>query len=149
MKYDEVTSSEVPIGLLLEADPSAASIQSYLPDSWCFVARQESEGIVGACVLKEIGEDTIELFNIAVDPQAQAKGIGSGLLRHVIGKLKSTALKRMELGTGSFGYQLTFYHRLGFRVGSVVKDHFVDNYPEAIYENGIQHKDMLRLYLDL
>ncbi len=31
----------------------------------------------------------------------------------------------------------------------VIKDHFLDNYPEPIFETGIQHKDMLRLYIQL
>ncbi|TOM30113.1 GNAT family N-acetyltransferase, partial [Vibrio parahaemolyticus] len=29
------------------------------------------------------------------------------------------------------------------------KDYFLLNYPEPIYESGIQHKDMLRLYAQL
>ncbi|HFD3583228.1 TPA: GNAT family N-acetyltransferase, partial [Vibrio parahaemolyticus] len=34
-------------------------------------------------------------------------------------------------------------------VDSIVKDYFLLNYPKPIYENGIQHKDMLRLYAQL
>lgn len=33
-------------------------------------------------------------------------------------------VRRVELGTGSVGYQLTYYQRHGFRVAAVVKDHF-------------------------
>ncbi|WP_338728885.1 hypothetical protein V8687_11065 [Shewanella baltica] len=36
MEYNEVKSSEIPIDLLLEADPSEASITTYLSDSWFF-----------------------------------------------------------------------------------------------------------------
>ncbi|CDI94197.1 IAA acetyltransferase [Pseudomonas aeruginosa PA38182] len=56
---------------------------------------------------------------------------------------------RIELGTGTFGYQLAFYQRVGFRVDKVVKNYFLDNYDQPIYEMGIQHKDMLRLSLIL
>lgn len=148
MKYFEVASNEIPLSLLLEADPSELSIKSYLPNSWCFVAKENNK-TVGACVLNKIETGTIELFNISVSPESQANGIGSGLLKYVISKAKSNNIKRIELGTGSFGHQLTFYQRLGFRIDSVQKDHFINNYPEPIYENGIQHKDMLRLYLNL
>ncbi|WP_331435775.1 hypothetical protein [Photobacterium gaetbulicola] len=53
------------------------------------------------------------------------------------------------MGTGTFGYQLAFYQREGFRVVGIDKDFFLDHYDEPVMENGIQHKDMLRLQLIL
>jgi len=44
---------------------------------------------------------------------------------------------------------LAFYQRFGFRVDSILKDYFIINYDEPIFENGIQLKDMLRLILKL
>ncbi|AWE68994.1 putative iAA acetyltransferase [Pseudomonas aeruginosa] len=44
---------------------------------------------------------------------------------------------------------MAFYQRVGFRVDKVVKNYFLDNYDQPIYEMGIQHKDMLRLSLIL
>ncbi|WP_198422013.1 hypothetical protein [Stenotrophomonas acidaminiphila] len=41
-----------------------------------------------------------------------------------------------------------FYQRHGFRVFQVDRDFFLRNYDEAIVEDGIQHRDMLRLALD-
>ncbi|KKE84521.1 hypothetical protein [Pseudoalteromonas luteoviolacea] len=38
MEYKEVKSIDVPIELLLEADPSKDNILSYLQGAWCFVA---------------------------------------------------------------------------------------------------------------
>ncbi len=149
MKYTKVESSDLPLSLLLEADPSESRINSYLLNSWCYAAKDENNNIVGACVLKEIDKHVIELFNISVHPELQAKGIGAELLQYVIKTIRTTTIERIELGTGAFGHQLTFYQRLGFRVGSVLKDYFIDNYAEPICENGIQHKDMLRLYLNL
>ncbi|EXJ14911.1 acetyltransferase, GNAT family [Imhoffiella purpurea] len=58
-------------------------------------------------------------------------------------------VKRLEVGTGTFGYQLAFYQREGFRVDAIEKDFFLSNYDGPIYEDGIQLKDMLRLALDL
>ncbi|MEM8859328.1 MAG: GNAT family N-acetyltransferase [Chloroflexota bacterium] len=148
MQYLEVSPEVVPLALFLEADPSESSINSYLAGSWCFAAQQGKQ-IIGACVAKTIGEGCAEIFNISVLPSTQGKGIGTKLLKFVLDELKQKGVQRVELGTGAFGYQLTYYHRLGFRVGEVIQNHFLDNYAEPIFENGIQHKDMLRLYLDL
>jgi hypothetical protein len=62
---------------------------------------------------------------------------------------KKLLLEAVELGTGTFGYQLSFYQRFGFRVDSVWKNHFINNYDDPIFEDGIQLKDMLRLTLKL
>lgn len=148
MELMEVKPDKVPLSLLLEGDPSESSISAYLTDSWCFVA--EMDGIVvGACIVKSMAPNFSEVFNVSVRPEFQQKRIGTDLLVYAIQALKLKKIKRLELGTGSFGYQLAYYHRLGFRVDSVVKNHFTDNYAQPVYENGIQHKDMLRLYLDL
>ncbi|MEJ2766003.1 GNAT family N-acetyltransferase [Photobacterium sp. MCCC 1A19761] len=138
----------IPIALLLEADPCEKQIATYLHGSLCFIARQAEETL-GACVLKAHSDERIELFNIAVSPNAQGQGVGSALLRFVIAEVKALGFRQIVLGTGTFGYQLTFYQRLGFRVDGVIKDFFIEHYEDAIFEHGIQHKDMLRLVLEL
>lgn len=148
MEYIETDSSAIPMELLLEADPSQTNVSSYLFDSWCFVAATNTE-VYGACVAKPLTHSLAEICNISVAPQHQGKGIGSALLKFVLSELSAKDIERVELGTGTFGYQLTYYQRCGFRVESVVKDHFLLCYDEAIFENGIQHKDMLRLSIDI
>ncbi|MBE0465269.1 MAG: GNAT family N-acetyltransferase [Halomonadaceae bacterium] len=146
MSYLEVGVSEIPIELLLEADPSEETIASYLEGAWYFAAKRD-EKVIGACIAKPINTGTAEIFNIAIYPQFQQQGVGSGLLRFALNELKTKNMQRVELSTGTFGYQLTYYQRHGFRVDRVVKNHFLDNYPEPIFENGIQHQDALRLYV--
>ncbi|WP_261885873.1 GNAT family N-acetyltransferase [Vibrio pomeroyi] len=148
MEYVELEPREIPMALLLEADPSEASIASYLDESWCYAAKQDNR-IIGVCVVKLIGENVAEIFNVSVSPAHQQKGIGSKVLAFALKQLAQHDVKRVELGTGTFGYQLTYYQRAGFRVDSVIKNHFIDHYPEPIFENGIQHQDMLRLYIEL
>ncbi|EHK9050597.1 GNAT family N-acetyltransferase [Vibrio vulnificus] len=148
MQYIEVKSSEIPLDLLLEADPSEASIASYLSDSWCFAALDYGQ-VVAACIVKAQPNSLAEIFNVSVSPKLQGQGIGSRLLEFVLSQLPNKGVGQVELGTGTFGYQLTYYQRLGFRVDSIIKDHFLLNYPEPIFENGIQHKDMLRLYVNI
>lgn len=147
MKFLESLPTDVPIVLLQQADPSIENIHSYLDDGLCYVAKDNGR-IVAVCIV-QIERQKAEIQNISVLSNLQGKGIGGGLLRFTIDKLKQKGVTRVELGTGSFGYQLTFYQRAGFRVHSIVKDHFLKHYADPIIENGIQHKDMIRLYLDL
>ena len=148
IEIQEISPELVSQKLLLEADPSIDRVNQYLEDSLCYVAVFQKE-IVGVCVLKPIDKFKVELFNIAVLPEKQKSGIGSQLLQFVIDRLKEKKIESVELGTGTFGYQLSFYQRYGFRVDSICKDHFINNYSEPIFENGIQLKDMLRLILKL
>jgi ribosomal protein S18 acetylase RimI-like enzyme len=134
--------------LLLEADPSEKCINRYLEGAECFGAFVDSE-LVGICVSKQQNVTTTEIYNIAVYPKYQQRSIGSTLLQFVLKELTSSGYNNVELGTGTFGYQLSFYQRHGFRVDSVIKDFFLDHYDEKIVENGIQHKDMLRLVCPL
>ena len=86
-------------------------------------------------------------MNIAVPPSHQQSGYGTALLKWVIEFFRKSGARQMEVGTGTFGYQLAFYQRHGFRVTSIDHDFFIKNYAEPICENGIQHVDMLRLTL--
>jgi N-acetylglutamate synthase-like GNAT family acetyltransferase len=145
-KIREIATSEAPMDLLLQADPSVKKVKDYLRQSKCIVAIFESR-VVGACIVKTVSEDTHELMNISVAPEYQKIGIGKELLQYVITTTRNAKVKQLEVGTGTFGYQLAFYQREGFRVDSVEKDFFLVNYDEPICENGIQLQDMLRLVL--
>ncbi|EMA8956206.1 GNAT family N-acetyltransferase [Vibrio fluvialis] len=148
MHYLRVEPDDIPMSLLLEADPSPQNIATYLQDAWCFAVTLHG-AVIGACVVKALDETTAEILNVSVAAPFQQQGIGSELLRFALHELKNSNVQRVELGTGTFGYQLTYYQRLGFRVDGVLKDHFLKRYPEPIFEQGIQHQDMLRLSLDL
>jgi len=148
LTFKVVPGKEIPLDMLLDADPSEDSVKKYLIGAQCFGAFVETN-IVGVCVANRNVNDCTEIYNIAVLPEKQKQGIGTKLLEFVIKKLVNSGEKRIELGTGTFGYQLLFYQRFGFRVESVWKDHFVDNYDEPIFVDGLQLKDMLRLGLVL
>lgn len=132
--------------LLLLADPSEDKVRSYLSRSKCFVASNEGF-VVGACVVQSLGKGRYELMNIAVQTSHQKSGYGTALLKWIIDFFRKSGACQLELGTGTFGYQLAFYQRHGFRVSSIDHDFFVKNYPEPIFEDGIQLFDMLRLTL--
>ncbi|EOG7766883.1 GNAT family N-acetyltransferase, partial [Vibrio parahaemolyticus] len=88
MQYIEVKSSEIPLDLLLEADPSEANIASYLSDSWCFAASDNGQ-ILAACIVKAETNSLAEIFNVSVSPELQGQGIGSKLLKFVLSQLPS------------------------------------------------------------
>ena len=146
MKFEIIPGHSIPLEVLLLADPSESNIHAYLKDATCFGAFLGNE-LVGACVTNLNHDDDVELFNIVSLTHMQGQGVGTQLLAFVIGELKDRRVAKLVLGTGSFGHQLTFYQRLGYRVESVVKNFFIDHYDEPIYENGLQHYDMLRLTL--
>ena len=142
----QVPVKDAPIELLLIADPSEEKIRSYLQNSKCFVAINNGV-LVGACVVQPIAVGIYELMSIAVHPDHQKCGYGTALLKWVIEFYHDLGASHLEVGTGTFGYQLAFYQRQGFRVTSIECDFFIDNYPEPIFEDGIQLFDMLRLTL--
>lgn len=144
LELTQIPPNSAPIDLLLEADPSKSRIEQYLSKSDCYAAKLEGE-VIGVCVMVKTSDTCVELFNIATKPSLQAKGLGGQLLRYALQSEKNKGTERIELGTGTFGHQLSFYQRHGFRVDRVIKNYFLDSYDDAIYENGIQHKDMLRL----
>lgn len=116
----EVPATDAPIDLLLIADPSKDKVLSYLSRSRCFVA--SSEPIVGVCVVQPLGEGAYELMSIAVPPSHQKCGYGTALLKWVIDFFRKSGARQIEVGTGTFGYQLAFYQRHGFRVTGIDRD---------------------------
>lgn len=140
----EIPTTDAPIELLLFADPSEEKIRSYLPESRCFVA-MSNEIVMGACVVQPRGAGVHELMSIAVHPDYQQSGNGTLLLEWVIDFFRRAGASELEVGTGTFGYQLAFYQRQGFRITSIDRDFFLKNYDKPIFEDGIQLMDMLRL----
>lgn len=139
---------EIPWDLFLLADPSREAIEKYLQKCHVYVGKIQAQ-VVGGYIIKEKEKSEYELMNIAVYPAFQKQGWGTLLLKTLIEDLKKRGGKKLGVGTGTFGYQLSFYQRVGFRVDSIDKDFFLKNYSTPIFENGIQHKDMLRLVLKL
>ncbi|MCL6416546.1 GNAT family N-acetyltransferase [Aestuariirhabdus sp. Z084] len=148
IEFQVAKGSDIPLALLLEADPSELKINKYRSKSSAVVAVKDDD-IVGACLLLPLDASNIELINIAVDPGQQGKGIGVQLLQRALGFAREQGYQAIELTTGTFGYQLAFYQRQGFRAVELVRDYFLNQYPQLLIEDGIQHKDMLRLRLQL
>jgi ribosomal protein S18 acetylase RimI-like enzyme len=150
MKIRKLQNGEVaPIDLLLVADPSQNLVEEYIARGICYVA-EDSQKLVGVYVLLPTRPETVELVNIAVVESQQGKGIGKRLVLHALKVAKELGFKTIEIGTGNSSVgQLVLYQKCGFRIVGVDRDFFIRHYPEEIYENGIQCRDMIRLSKDL
>lgn len=135
----------LPMDLLLEADPSEELIQEYAANGFCYVAQQQGESI-GTYILLPLNKTAIEIKNIAVAASQRGKGYGKKLVEHAISEAARMQYTTVEIGTGNSSLdQLALYQKCGFRILGVDRDFFIRNYPEPIFENGIQCRDMIRL----
>lgn len=138
-------TEKAPMDLLLSADPSQSMIDDYLKRGECFVAETNNQ-VVGTYVLLPTRPGTVELVNLAVLEDFQGKGVGKELLLHSVQRAREKGASIMEVGTGNSSLsQLAFYQKYGFRIVGVERDYFTQQYEEAIFENGIQCRDMVRL----
>lgn len=150
MQIRKLDSDEIPpYDLLLLADPSRKLVDDYLRRGLCFIGTLDDQ-IMGVYVLLPTRPDTIELVNVAVDENHHGKGFGKQIVKHAIQTAKELGYKTIEVGTGNSGVgQLALYQKCGFRITGVDRDFFIRHYDEAIFENGIQVIDMVRLSQDL
>ncbi|MEX3622638.1 GNAT family N-acetyltransferase [Viridibacillus arvi] len=144
-----VATDNIPMDLLLQADPSEEIILEYLQRGECFVLEDE-DSIIGVYVLIPTRPETAELVNVSIQEEQQGKGLGKMLIQHSIATAKSKKYKTIEVGTGNSSIsQIALYQKCGFRITHIDRDFFIRHYAEPIFENGIQCIDMVRLSQDL
>ncbi|WP_419874656.1 GNAT family N-acetyltransferase [Candidatus Pristimantibacillus sp. PTI5] len=144
-----LANEKPPMELLLSADPSALLVEEYLKRGECWVGTMDNE-IIAEYVLLPTRPETVEIVNVAVDEIRQGQGFGKQMVLHAIKIAKQLGYKTIEIGTGNSGIsQLALYQKCGFRMTGIDRDFFIRHYSEAIYENGIQVVDMVRLSQDL
>lgn len=142
-------NEEPPMELLLLADPSRQLVEANLRKGECYISEYDGQ-IIGVYVLLPKTQQTVELVNIAVAESHQGRGIGKKLIQNAIETAKRMGFKTIEVGTGNSSIgQLALYQKCGFRIIDIDKDFFIRSYTEAIFENGIQCRDMIRLSKDI
>lgn len=140
---------QVPYELLLLADPSKELVDAYLIHSEIYVATIQDD-IHGVIVLTSLSSESMEIKNVAVRPESHGKGIGSFLINEAIQIFADRKMRSIYIGTADSSLrQLDLYKRLGFMVREIIKDYFVDNYSEPIFEEGVRARDMVMLVKDL
>lgn len=133
---------KIYIELLLLADEEEKMVDKYLDRGQMFVL--DDEGIKAECVVTQEEDNVIEIKNIAVYPKYQKKGYGRKLIEFVENKYKND-FDIIRVGTGDSKLTIPFYENCGFKRSYCIKDFFVNNYENPIYEDGIRLKDMVYL----
>ncbi|ONI42606.1 GNAT family N-acetyltransferase [Candidatus Epulonipiscium fishelsonii] len=134
------------LDLLLLGDEQESMIDKYLDRGELFGIFSCDGEIKAICVVTDEGNNIIELKNIAVVPQYQRQGLGKMLIDFLI-KQYSSKFLIMRVGTGDSPITISFYRQCGFKEVFRVKNFFIDNYDEPIFEAGQQLIDMV--YLEL
>ncbi|PKH10851.1 GNAT family N-acetyltransferase [Planomicrobium sp. MB-3u-38] len=137
--------ADLPMNLLLEADPSEELVREYCSNGFVYEAAVDDE-LMGVYVLLPLTDGIVEIKNIAVAEDARGQGYGKRLIQHALSEAERLGFGNVEIGTGNSSVdQLMLYQKCGFRIDSIDRDFFTRNYPEPIFENGIQCRDMIRL----
>lgn len=136
---------DIPYDLLLLADETKEAIDKYIHASDIYIAESEGEKIA-VYALYPVNKEEIEIKNIAVIPPLQGRGIGTRLLEDAENKAKESGYNFLRIATADAGIrQLKLYQRYGFEMHEILKNFITNNYPEPIFENGIQLKHMIVL----
>ncbi|MCC0705936.1 GNAT family N-acetyltransferase [Clostridioides sp. ES-S-0190-01] len=129
------------IDLLLLADPYEVMIDKYL-DKGIMYALYDNDELTCIAVVIEISKETCELKNIATYEHFQNRGYASKMINHIL-DVYSEQYSSMVVGTAESG--IPFYEKFGFVYSHKIKNFFIDNYPEPIFEGESQCVDMLYL----
>ena len=141
-----IENKEDYIGLLLEADPSKASIMKYLQDSDVYGLKLNDE-IISLAVILHIDKNTLELKNLVTKSEYRNKGYAKRLLKHLCGNYKQ---KYSKMIVGTTENNIPFYVKQGFdKYEKTIKNYFIDNYNEEIRDGNLICTDMIYYSKDL
>lgn len=137
--------SKIPYGLLLLADETTEAINRYIFKSDIYLFKDSQQDIAVMALYKH-SDAELEIKNIAVIKSYRSKGIGSILINKAKEIAKKNHYKLLTVGTSDTGFQqIRFYEKNGFMKTGIRKNFFIENYPDPIYENGLQMRDMILL----
>lgn len=135
----ETSNKEQYMDLLLEADPSKKLINHYLNMGELFVLKYNND-IACIAVVVKIDDETVELKNIATKEIYRGQGFGKRMINFLTYKYKVN-YKKMIVGTTE--NNIPFYVKLGFdNFEKTIKNFFIDNYEEEIWDGKLQCIDM-------
>ena len=133
------------LDLLMLADEQESMIDKYLERGDMFALYDD--GLKAVSVVTCEGESIFEIKNIAVYPSFQRKGYGKRLVDYIFEYYQGRC-SVIFVGTGDTPSTLSFYEHCGFRISHRLKNFFIDNYDQPIYEDGKQLTDMVYLRKD-
>ncbi|OFW03631.1 MAG: ribosomal-protein-alanine N-acetyltransferase [Acidobacteria bacterium RIFCSPLOWO2_02_FULL_68_18] len=97
-----------------------------------FVVRTEECRVAGFCAFWLVF-DEVHINNVAIRPPFRAQGIGTALLRHVLGEARQLGARRATLEVRSSNERARrLYERLGFHVAGVRRNYYTDPVEDAL-----------------
>lgn len=142
----KIENKEAYMDMLLEADPSKASIMKYLNDSDVYGLKLNDE-IISLAVILHIDNSTLELKNLVTKEKYRNKGYAKRLLKHLCGNYKQ---KYDKMIVGTTENNIPFYVKQGFdKYEKTIKNYFIDNYNEEIKDGDLICTDMIYYSKDL
>lgn len=143
MKIIEVKENKKKyIELLILADEQEDMIDKYIDKGTMFILYDN--GVKSECIITDEGNGVVEIKNIATLPEYQNKGYGKYLIKFIEEKYKHK-FNILRVGTGDSILTIPFYKKCGFKESYCIKNFFVDNYNNPIFECGVQLIDMVYL----
>lgn len=144
MKIKEIKENKKQfLSLLLLADEQENMIDKYIDRGIMYVL--DDEGIIKAeCIITDEQNGVLEIKNIAVKPKYQRKGYGKVMIDFIVKNYKEK-YSILQVGTGDSPLTIPFYEQCGFIRSHCIKNFFIDNYEQPIYEAGVQLIDMIYL----
>lgn len=139
-------NKEKYLDLILEADPDVDVVNKYLYIGDMYAVIEDNK-VVSQIIITKVDDDTCELKNISTLNEYKGRGYARKLISHVFEVYKSK-YKKMIVGTTE--NMIPFYVLSGFtRYHHTVKNFFVDNYPEEIWDGDLHCIDMYYYYKEL
>lgn len=136
---EETNNKEQYMELLLEADPSERMVKKYLNGGELYVLTYKDD-VACVAVVEKIDDDIVELKNIVTKEKYRGQGFGKRMINYLSYKYKVN-YKKMLVGTTE--NNIPFYVKLGFdNYEKTIKNFFVDNYEEEIWDEDLKCIDM-------
>ena len=119
-----------PLGLTFTETYLQQEINDWLIG--CYLTKNDKELLAGCCILTPVNEHTVQLRQMAVDPEFQGRGIGSG----IIGFAEQQAVSNgfTELMMHARKTAAGFYEKLGYKI-----------HGDEFMEVGIPHYEMKKI----
>ncbi|NDI37153.1 GNAT family N-acetyltransferase [Chengkuizengella sediminis] len=110
-----------------------------------YKASDLSGNCIGVTLIIEENKRTVEIKNMAVTLSEQGKGYGKEIIKLICELYRIKGYEYIVVGTANSSlWNLAFYQKAGFRITHVRSNFFAD-YPEEVWENGIQALDMIMM----
>lgn len=147
-KIDKLNSNEKEkyMDLFLEADPEIEVVRKYIEDAEAF-GIFDNDKIICVIAITKVDNEICELKNIATAKEYRGNGYGKEIIKEVAYRYKDK-YKKMIVGTTE--NNIPFYVKCGFdKYYKTVKNFFIDNYSEEVWDGALQCIDMYYYYMEL